>query len=110
MTSKSKFYHEEISQLAIDLGLRISTARKRRRIRQSDLALRTGLSRSTIQAIERGEVSCSMGAVLNVLWTLGLAETLQIIADPGLDRQGLTLSLSRDKLRVVIPRVNNNDF
>lgn len=110
MASEKTFQPEEVAQIARDLGARINTARKRRRLRQEDLAHRTGLSRSTIQAIERGEVTCSVGALFNVLWTLGLANELQIIADPGLDQDGLALSLSKDKKRVVVPRRVNDDF
>lgn len=101
---------EEIALIARDLGARLAIARKRRQLRQQDLAERTGLSRSTIQAIERGELSCSLGGLLNVLWTLGLANELQLIADPGLDQQGLALALSRDKRRVFLPRQVDNDF
>lgn len=110
MTSAKAFQPEEVDQIARDLGARISTARKRRQLRQEDLANRTGLSRSTIQAIERGEVTCSVGALFNVLWTLGLSNELQIIADPGLDQGGLALSLSKEKKRVVVRRRVNDDF
>jgi transcriptional regulator with XRE-family HTH domain len=111
MKSKLKeFCPEEVAQIARQMGERISTARKRRKLRQEDLADRTGLSRSTIQSIERGEITCSVGALFNVLWSLGLAEGLQLIADPGLDREGLTLSISADNKRVFVPRAVNNEF
>lgn len=101
---------QPVSNLAHELGQRIRTARIRRRISQHDLAGRTGLSRSSIQALERGELSVSLGIVLKVLWNLGLANEVTLIADPGLDRDGLSLSLSTDKVRVVAPRKINNDF
>lgn len=43
-------------------------------------------------------------------WTLGLAGNLQFVADPGLDRDGLTLSISADKKRIFIPKAVDNDF
>lgn len=101
---------EDALKIANELGDRISTARKRRKLRQEDLAARTGLSRSTIQAIERGDVTCSMGALFNVLWTLGLADGLKLLADPGLDREGLSLSINAESKRVFIPRVIDNEF
>jgi transcriptional regulator with XRE-family HTH domain len=113
LAMKSKLqmsYPEEALKIASELGERISTARKRRKLRQEDLAARTGLSRSTIQALERGEVTCSIGALFNVLWTLGLADGLKLIADPGLDRDGLTLSINAENKRVFIPRVIDNEF
>ena len=101
---------EPVSDLAHELGRRIRTARIRRKISQHDLAGRTGLSRSFIQALERGELSVSLGIVLTVLWNLGLTNEVTLIADPGLDRDGLSLSLSTDKVRVFAPRKINNDF
>ena len=108
---KSEYTHPpEVVNLAQELGGRIRVARLRRKIRQQDMAERTGLSRSTIQSLERGEVSCSIGAFLNVLWTLGLSRELNFIADPGLDRDGLVISLDAERKRVVIPRKVNNEF
>lgn len=101
---------EEVLLIARRLGERIRAARIRRKWRQEDLQARSGLSRSTIQAIERGEVSTSLGGVLQVLWVLGLAGELELIADPGLDRDGLTLALDASKKRVFVPRQIDNDF
>lgn len=100
----------EITRVAQELGARIRAARVRRKIRQEDLAARTGLSRSSIQAIERGELSCSIGILLHVLWNLGLAGEINLIADPGLDRDGLSLSLDVEKKRVFVPRKIDNAF
>lgn len=102
--------YQPVSDLAHELGHRIRAARIRRKISQHGLAGRTGLSRSSIQALERGELSVSLGIVLKVLWHLGLTDAIALIADPGLDRDGLTLSLSTDKMRVYAPRKINNDF
>jgi hypothetical protein len=51
-----------------------------------------------------------LAVVLQVLWDLGLAAELELIADPGLDRDGLALSLSADKKRVFVPRKVDNAF
>ena len=101
---------EEITSAASRLGSRIRVARIHRKLRQEDLALRSGLSRSTIQALEHGEVTCSLGALFLVLWILGLSGELELIADPGLDRDGLALSIDAQTKRVYIPRVLDNDF
>lgn len=102
--------HPDIQHLAAGLGSRIRAARIRRRQRQEDLAATTGLSRSTIQAIERGSLVCSFGSVLLVLWTLGLSRELDLVADPGLDRSGLALSLDAQGMRVRIDGKSDNDF
>lgn len=101
---------QEVQAISQRLGERIRAARVRRKWRQEDLASRAGLSRSFVQAVERGAVSCSLGGVLTLLWTLGLANEVDLIADPGLDRDGLALALSSEKKRVFVPRKLDNDF
>ena len=101
---------DEIVRIAQELGRRIAVARKRRRIRQEDLAARTGLSRSSIQSVERGDLSCSLGIVLHVLWNLGLAAEVALIADPGLDRDGLALALDVETKRVCVAQRPTDDF
>lgn len=107
---KSLTYSDDVNLISKNLGLRIKAARVRRKLRQEDLAANTGLSRSTIQSIERGDLSCSVGALFQVLWTLGISAELDLIADPGLDRDGLSLALDAQTKRVYIPRVIDNDF
>ena len=45
------------------LGQRVREARLARRMTTSELAVRTGISRSLVQRIERGDVACAIGAV-----------------------------------------------
>ena len=52
----------------------------------------------------------SKGGLITILWTLGLANEIELIADPGLDRDGLALALSSEKKRVFIPRKLDNAF
>lgn len=96
---------------AAALGARLRVARQRRRLRLEDMADKTGLSRSTIEAVERGALSTSFGAYLAVLTVLGLSRELDLLADPGLDRDGLALSLSVGDKRVRVSRkAVGNDF
>lgn len=101
---------EDVLLIVKRLGERIRAARVRRKLRQEDLAARTGLSRSFIQSVERGQAKCFVGGLFNILWTLGLANEIELIADPGLDRDGLSLALSSEKKRVFIPRKLDNEF
>lgn len=101
---------DPILEIAKRLGERIRAARIRRKLRQEDLARRTGLSRTSIQNIERGDPGCSLAVVFQVLWNLGLANEIELIADPGLDRDGLSLALSADKKRVFVPKKVDDDF
>ena len=100
----------EVQRLVLRLGQRIKTARIRRKLRQEDLAQRCALSRSTIQAIERGEPTTAIGCVLQVLWILGLSNEVELLADPGLDREGLALALDAQHKRVYVSRKVDDDF
>lgn len=92
------------------LGQRIRAARTRRRLRREDLAQRAGVSRSTLEAIERGELATGIGAYVRALWALGLDQELDLIADPGLDREGLALELSAQTKRVRVRTKVADDF
>ncbi|MDB5822837.1 MAG: hypothetical protein JWR21_1541 [Herminiimonas sp.] len=94
----------------VTLGQRIRAARMHRQWRQVDLAERTGLSRSTIEAIERGEPGTAIGGYLQVLWVMGLDRELDLVADPGLDREGLALTMSTADKRVRPTRKVDNAF
>lgn len=101
----------QVARQAAELGARIRTARQRRRLRLADMADKTGLSRSTIEAVERGALGTSLGSYLAVLSAMGLAREIDLIADPGLDRDGLALELSVTEKRVrVRPGPAGNDF
>ena len=77
----------------------------------SDMADKSGLSRSTIEAVERGALGTSLGSYLVVLTALGLSREVDLVADPGLDRDGLALELSATDKRVrVRPGTSGNDF
>jgi transcriptional regulator with XRE-family HTH domain len=62
------------------LGENIRLAMKRRRITQTMVAERTGLSKPTLRNIERGESTVSIGHYLRVLAVLGLADDLGRVA------------------------------
>ena len=92
------------------LGKRTKQARINRKWRQLDLVSRSGLSRSTIEAIELGAPTTSISCYFHVLWIMGLDRELDLIADPGLDREGLSLSFSVAEKRVRLPAKVNNEF
>ncbi len=99
----------QVERLVIALGSRIRQTRIRRKLRQQDLAEAARCSRSTIRAIEAGELTCSIGAVVTVLWVLGVSRELDLVADPAIDESG-TLEYSVADRRVRPPRKLNNDF
>lgn len=92
------------------LGSRIRLARLRRKLRQEDLARQIGRTRPTVAAIERGSATTEIGAYVAALWALGLLQELELVADPGLDRDGQALSFSPADKRVRLRRPLDNDF
>lgn len=58
------------------LGQAIRKARKALNITQEDLSLQTGISRTTIRAIEQGKQTAHLGLVLQLCRDLGLRLTL----------------------------------
>ena len=101
---------EEVSLILSRLGERISLARKKRKWSQTQLAELSGLSRSTIQSIERGESTCAIGSVFHVLWVIGASNELDLIANPGLDQHSVSIAVSNGRLKTFIPGAVDNDF
>jgi DNA-binding XRE family transcriptional regulator len=98
------------AQALARLGSRIRLARARRKLRQEDLARQIGRARATVVAIEKGLPTTEIGAYVEALWALGLLQELDLIADPGLDRDGQALSFSVADKRVRPRRVLDNKF
>jgi transcriptional regulator with XRE-family HTH domain len=92
------------------LGLRIRDARLHRKLRQIDLAGRTGLSRSTIEAVEKGSPDTAFGAYARVLWVMGLDRELDVVADPAMDQEGAALEYRPGERRVRVRKSLENDF
>jgi transcriptional regulator with XRE-family HTH domain len=84
-----------IEQAVSQLGANIATARLRRRLRQQDLAEKAGITRATLNAIERGKLGTGIGAYVSVLWALGLHGDVSRLASPERDAEGLTLESAR---------------
>ncbi|WP_130537872.1 helix-turn-helix domain-containing protein [Thiomicrorhabdus indica] len=85
-------------KLLEQLGENIRLATKRRKLTQTQLAERTGLSKPTLRKIERGEGSVSIGHYMLVLSVLGLAEDVaQVAADDVLGRKLQDIELLKGK-------------
>jgi ribosome-binding protein aMBF1 (putative translation factor) len=65
-----------VERLLAELGENIRLARRRRGLSAVLLAERAGMSRPTLRAIERGDAGVTLGAVANVLHSLGLEQDL----------------------------------
>ena len=74
------------------LGGDLRDARRRRRLPMAVVADRAFTSRSTLQRVEAGDPSVSMGIYAAVMHTLGLLDGLGGLADPGQDTVGQVLA------------------
>lgn len=80
------------------LGENIRLAAKRRKLTQTQMAERTGLSKPTLRKIERGDGSVSIGHYLLVLSVLGLADDVAKVArDDELGRKLQDIELLKGK-------------
>jgi transcriptional regulator with XRE-family HTH domain len=92
------------------LGRNILIARKRRQLRQQDLAMHAGITVPTLRRVEEGALGTGAGAYVAVLWALGLEDQIAQLADPTRDLEGQTLEAARRGQRVRPDRKLSNDF
>nr|HEX4315906.1 helix-turn-helix transcriptional regulator [Kofleriaceae bacterium] len=69
-----------VTRVLAELGNNIRLARMRRRLPASLVAERAGMSRPTLRSIERGDRGVTLGAIANVLFSLGLHADLAAVA------------------------------
>lgn len=82
------------------LGENIRDARRRRRIPTTLMAERASISRTTLNKVEKGDPSVSLGNYSAVLFVLGMAERLGNLADPAEDETGRRLEEERLPKRI----------
>lgn len=100
-----------VAQSLARLGANIATARKRRGIRQQDLADRAGVTRVTLRRVEVGHPNTGIGAYFATLWAMGLDAEIVNLGSPDRDEEGKTLELGRLGKRVrPAPGALNDDF
>ncbi|MBS1190806.1 MAG: hypothetical protein H6R10_2598 [Rhodocyclaceae bacterium] len=80
MARINQIYPIDVRDALHALGDRIVIARKAAGLRQSDLADRAGVSRSTLVEIGKGSPHVAMGNYLAVLWALDLLADVDKIA------------------------------
>jgi transcriptional regulator with XRE-family HTH domain len=91
-----------IARILAELGENLRLARLRRQLPAELVADRAGMSRPTLRAIERGDPGVTLGAVANVLHSLGLEQDLRLVARD--DELGRKLQDARLETRARAPR------
>jgi transcriptional regulator with XRE-family HTH domain len=74
------------------LGANIRTARLRRNLTMADVAAKLGVSRRVIAEVENGKVTTAIGTYVGMLWAMDLMNSLDQVADPKADEEGLALA------------------
>jgi transcriptional regulator with XRE-family HTH domain len=82
------------------LGGNIARARKRRRLKQSELAEKAGISKVTMQSVERGAPTTGIGHYFACAWALGLFDELANLLAPERDEEGKALEARLTPQRV----------
>lgn len=65
-----------------DIGASVRRWRLMQSLKSEELAERAGISRSTLQKVERGEPGVSVGAVMSVMQALGQIDHIAEAFDP----------------------------
>lgn len=69
---RARTYSKYVREVAALLGKQIQLGRKQRKWTEHDLAGRAGISRATLQKIEKGDLSCAIGLVFEVATLVGV--------------------------------------
>ncbi len=97
---KQRAYTKYAQEAVLLLGKQIKLGRKQRKWSEQNLAERAGISRATLQKIERGEMTCAIGLVFEVASLVGVPLFEQ-------DRQSLTMRIEQtnDKIALLPKRI-----
>ena len=74
------------------LGGNLRTARLRRNLSLAELASKLGVDRHVLSDAENGKFGTGAGIYVGMLWAMNLLPSLDGVADPKADEEGLALS------------------
>jgi len=83
---------KECCNLMISFGENIKLARRRRKVKQSDIAKSVAISVQTYRKIENGDPSVGIGLYLSVLFMFDLHNDFSKLASPYTDNIGLAMT------------------
>lgn len=82
-----------VRETLVTIGQNLNTARRRRSQSRDQFARRVGVSRATVERVEKGDPGVSAGTYFTALWAVDLLPTE--LADPANDRAGIALERQR---------------
>ena len=92
------------------LGANLRTARLRRNLTIEEIGEKIGTGPRAVSDAEKGKVSSGIAVYTALLWAYDLLGPMNELADPALDDEGLSLSLSKDRARARAKEGLDNDF
>jgi transcriptional regulator with XRE-family HTH domain len=98
--AKQRIYSEYAKDAAILMGKLIKLGRKERKWSEQNLADRAGITRATLQKIEKGEMSCAVGSVFELATLVGV----QLFEQDGVPL-AKHIEHTRDKIALLPKRV-----
>jgi transcriptional regulator with XRE-family HTH domain len=90
------------------LGTDIRDARLRRRLPVAIVAERASIGRSTLNRVEKGDATVSLGIYATVLFVLGLVDRVGDLVDVRNDATGLQLEEEHLPKRIRTPKAQRN--
>ena len=98
MNGKRQILFPKHQKILEQLGENIKLARKRRKLTTLQVSERAGIHRATLNKIEKGDSTVSLGAYFNVFRTLGLQnDFLKLAVDDDLGNKLRDLELLGNK-------------
>ncbi len=92
------------------LGTNLRVARLRRNLTLEEVAERLGAGRHVIARAETGKATTPIAVYVGLLWAYGLLEQFSPLADPAEDKEGLALSLAKERSHARRVGALDNDF
>lgn len=99
-----------VEQAIKRLGTNLRTARLRRNLTVKEVSEKIGTGPRAVADAEKGKISTGIAVYTALLWVYDLLEPMNELADPALDKEGLSLSLSKERTRARTKKGLDNDF
>lgn len=99
-----------VEQAIRRLGANLRTARLHRNLSIENVAAKICTGRRAVIEAEKGKASTSAAVYMALLWAYDLLSSMDTVADPAFDREGLALSAPRKRARGASSQALDNDF
>lgn len=99
-----------VEQALKRLGANLRTARLRRNLTIEKVAEKIGTGPRPVSDAEKGKPSTGAAVYIALLWAYDLLSSLETVADPATDEEGIALSRSRERERAREKQALDSDF